>query len=74
MLDMSESELTEVQVLDALEISRATFRKIQQNLWWAFGYNLVGIPVAAGVLLPAYGLALTPSLSGTHEPTHVQLF
>jgi Cu2+-exporting ATPase len=33
-------------------------------LWWAFGYNLVGIPVAAGALLPAFGIALTPSVSG----------
>uniref|UniRef100_A0A061RM52 Cu2+-exporting ATPase n=1 Tax=Tetraselmis sp. GSL018 TaxID=582737 RepID=A0A061RM52_9CHLO len=52
------------QVLDALDISRATFQKIRQNLWWAFGYNLIGIPVAAGALLPTLGIALTPSASG----------
>jgi len=52
------------QVLDAIHISKATFNKIRQNLWWAFGYNLIGIPVAAGALLPAYGIAMTPSVSG----------
>jgi Cu+-exporting ATPase len=50
--------------LDALELSRATFNKIRQNLWWAFAYNLVGIPLAAGVFLPSTGLMLTPSISG----------
>lgn len=52
------------QVCDALELSRKTLSKIQQNLGWAFCYNLVGIPLAAGALLPKYGLALTPSISG----------
>jgi Cu2+-exporting ATPase len=53
-----------VQVCDAIELSRKTLSKIQQNLGWAFCYNLVGIPLAAGALLPKYGLALTPSISG----------
>ena len=52
------------QVLDAIQLSHATFNKIRQNLWWAFGYNLVGIPLAAGALLPSMGIALTPSISG----------
>ncbi|KAL4430152.1 hypothetical protein ABPG77_004934 [Micractinium sp. CCAP 211/92] len=52
------------QVLDVLQLSRATLRKIQQNMWWAAGYNLVGIPLAAGAALPFTGLALTPALSG----------
>ena len=52
------------QVVDALELSRATFRVIEQNLGWAFAYNLVGIPIAAGALLPVTGLALTPSVAG----------
>jgi hypothetical protein len=56
------------QVLDVLSLSRATLRKIQQNMWWAAGYNLVGIPLAAGALLPLTGLALTPSLSGACAP------
>ncbi len=51
-------------MLDAIQLSRATFGKIKQNLWWAFGYNLVGIPLAAGALLPSMGVALTPSISG----------
>lgn len=52
------------QVTDAIELSRKTLAKIQQNLGWAFCYNIIGIPLAAGVLLPKYGLALTPSISG----------
>jgi cation transport ATPase len=52
------------QVVEALQLSRATFAKIRQNLVWAFGYNAVGIPVAAGALLPAYGIAFTPSIAG----------
>ncbi len=52
------------QVADAVDLSRKTVRKIKQNLAWAFGYNLVGIPLAAGALLPAMGVALTPSVSG----------
>lgn len=55
---------TYTQVCDAIELSRKTLSKIQQNLGWAFCYNLVGIPLAAGALLPKYGLALTPSVSG----------
>jgi Cu2+-exporting ATPase len=51
-------------VCDAIELSRKTLAKIQQNLGWAFCYNLVGIPLAAGALLPSHGLALTPSISG----------
>ena len=54
------------QVVDALQLSRSTFQKIQQNLGWAFAYNIVALPLAAGALLPSCGLALTPSLSGTH--------
>jgi hypothetical protein len=52
------------QVSDVIELSKKTLRKITQNLGWAFCYNLVGIPLAAGALLPKYGVALTPSISG----------
>lgn len=39
-------------VLSVMELSRATYRKMQQNLWWAAGYNLISVPLAAGVLAP----------------------
>ncbi|KAL0686996.1 hypothetical protein Bca4012_086673 [Brassica carinata] len=52
------------QLLDALELSRQTMKTVKQNLWWAFGYNIVGIPIAAGVLLPLTGTMLTPSMAG----------
>ncbi len=45
-------------------LSRATMRNIRQNLVFAFGYNALGIPVAAGVLYPAYGLLLSPIFAG----------
>jgi len=48
-------------VLAALTLSRATYRKMQQNLFWATGYNVVGIPLAAGVLIWA-GITLSPAL------------
>jgi hypothetical protein len=51
-------------VSDAIHLSRRTLSKIRQNLTWAFGYNAIGIPLAAGALLPSLGVALTPSLSG----------
>lgn len=47
-------------VVNAREISRRTMRNIRQNLGWAFGYNAALIPVAAGVLYPAFGLLLSP--------------
>ena len=48
----------------ATALSRATMRNIRQNLAFAFGYNALGIPVAAGVLYPAFGLLLSPMLAG----------
>ena len=44
----------------AAALSRATMRNIRQNLVFAFGYNALGIPLAAGVLYPAFGLLLSP--------------
>jgi Cu+-exporting ATPase len=51
-------------VVAALELSRRTIRVIKQNLVWAFGYNAVLIPVAAGVLYPLWGVLLSPILAG----------
>jgi Cu2+-exporting ATPase len=48
-------------VVESIQLSRATFNKIRQNLFWAFAYNTVGIPLAAGVLLPSLGFVLNPS-------------
>ncbi|KAJ3702507.1 hypothetical protein LUZ61_006212 [Rhynchospora tenuis] len=52
------------QVVDALNLSQATMSKVQQNLAWAVAYNIVAIPLAAGVLLPQFDFAMSPSLSG----------
>ncbi|QPJ62814.1 MAG: copper-translocating P-type ATPase [Candidatus Nitronauta litoralis] len=50
-------------VADAFELSRLTFSKIRQNLFWAFFYNTLGVPVAAGVLFPAFGILLNPMVA-----------
>ncbi|MBT6718225.1 MAG: copper-translocating P-type ATPase [Nitrospina sp.] len=47
-------------VVDSIELSKATMSKIRQNLFWAFIYNIIGIPIAAGVLYPFYGILLQP--------------
>lgn len=50
-------------LVTAIDLSRATMRNIRQNLVFAFGYNAIGIPIAAGVLYPAFGLLLSPMLA-----------
>ena len=47
----------------SLGLAKKTIRKIKQNLLWAFGYNLIAIPIAAGILFPKYGILLTPSIA-----------
>jgi Cu+-exporting ATPase len=50
-------------VTEAIVLSRRTMRTMKQNLFWAFVYNVVGIPIAAGVLYPAFGLLLSPVIA-----------
>lgn len=57
---LMNSSLTAVS--GAIELSKATIRNIQQNLFWAFFYNTLGIPIAAGVLFIPFGLSLSPML------------
>jgi len=47
-------------VADAIHLARRTMRIMQQNLFWAFVYNVIGIPVAAGALYPGFGILLSP--------------
>ncbi len=56
---LMSDRLTDVAA--SIQLSRATFNKIRQNLFWAFAYNTLGIPLAAGILLPTMGFALSPA-------------
>jgi len=50
-------------IVRARLLSRATMRNIRQNLFWAFAYNSVGIPMAAGILYPFFGILLSPMIA-----------
>lgn len=56
------SDLT--QVVKSIKLSRLTMRTIKQNLFWAFIYNIIGIPLAAGVFYPILGMQLNPMIAG----------
>ena len=58
---LMKSDLMDVP--SAVSLSRAVMRNIRQNLFWAFFYNAIGIPVAAGVLYPAFGILLNPMIA-----------
>jgi Cu+-exporting ATPase len=51
-------------IVRAMKLSRATMRNIRQNLLFAFGYNAIGIPIAAGALYPWFGILLSPVFAG----------
>lgn len=51
-------------IVTAIDISRATMRNIRQNLFGAFGYNALGVPVAMGLLYPFVGILLSPIIAG----------
>lgn len=52
------------KLLQAIKLSRATLSTIKQNLFWAFFYNIVGIPLAAGLFYPFFGILLNPAFAG----------
>jgi P-type Cu+ transporter len=50
-------------VVDAIETARRAMRVMKQNLFWAFLYNVIAVPIAAGALFPSFGILLSPVLA-----------
>lgn len=66
-LDSSDVVLMKSDLMDvykAIKLSKATIRNIKQNLFWAFFYNICGLPIAAGILYPINGMLLSPIIGG----------
>lgn len=59
---LMRSRLTDI--VESIRLSRATVNKISQNLFWALAYNTLGIPIAAGILAPVWGIVLSPAGAG----------
>ena len=62
MVTILSSDL--LKISDTIRLSQLTVRTIRQNLFWAFFYNLIGVPIAAGVLYPLNGFLLNPMIGG----------
>ena len=62
MVTILSSDL--VKISETIHLSQLTVRTIRQNLFWAFIYNLIGVPIAAGVLYPINGFLLNPMIGG----------
>jgi len=62
MMTIISSDLTKLQT--AIRLSGQTVKTIRQNLFWAFIYNIIGIPIAAGILFPINGFLLNPMIAG----------
>lgn len=52
------------RIVQAINLSKSTIRTVKQNLFWAFVYNIIGIPVASGILYPIWGIILNPGIAG----------